>query len=257
METKERLILISNDDGVNATGIAALIDVAKNFGKIIVVAPATGQSGMSHSISISKALYLNKIKDDKDIEIYSCSGTPVDSIKLAIHDIIPRKPDLILSGINHGSNSSISVLYSGTMGAAIEGRLNGVPSIGFSLLDHSENPDFTLSKKIVSDVLSSLFSQEIPANLCLNINVPNIDEKDFMGIKICRQTNGVWKEGFDKKSDEKGAEYFTLTGSFDNFEPEAKDTDEWALNNKYASIVPVKVDFTNYSLLDKLNYFEK
>lgn len=257
MDSKNRLILISNDDGVNATGLAALIEVAKDFGKIVVVAPATGQSGMSHSITMLKPLYLNKISEDKDITIYSCSGTPVDSIKIAIHDILFRKPDLILSGINHGSNSSISVLYSGTMGAAIEGRLNGIPSIGFSLLDHSKDADFTLAKVVVRDVLTSLVSKKIPANLCLNVNVPKIMEKEHKGIKLCRQTKGVWKEEFDKNTDENGIEYFSLTGCFDNFEPESTETDEWALENNYSTIVPVQVDLTCYNMMSELSYFEK
>lgn len=251
-EQKKHLILVTNDDGVFAPGLQVLIEVVRPFGHVVVVAPERGESGMSHAISIKNPIRLNKVKMEDGLEIYSCPGTPVDCVKLALNQVLPRRPDFVVSGINHGSNASISVIYSGTMGAAIEGCLNGIPSVGFSLLDHSMDADFRLSAKIASVVFSKVLQIGLPSDVCLNVNVPRIKEENCNGIVVCRQARGVWKEEYDKRIDPGKQPYYWLTGNFHNFEPEANDTDEWALANNFVSIVPVKVDFTSHEAIRSL-----
>ncbi|OQY03983.1 MAG: 5'/3'-nucleotidase SurE [Bacteroidetes bacterium 4572_117] len=255
-DKNKRLILVTNDDGVQAKGIKELTKIAMLFGEVIVVAPETGQSGMSHSVSLSNPLYLNKIKSAPGLTIYACSGTPVDSVKIAIHNILDRKPDLIISGINHGSNASVSAIYSGTIGAAREGSLNGIPAIGFSLLDHSPDADFTASVVYAEKIVEKVIQNGIPAKTCLNVNIPNIAKEKIKGIKVCRQTLGKWVEEFDFRTSPNKKEYYWLSGKFSNFEPEATDTDEWALGNSFVSIVPIEIDLTSYSVLDELNKWE-
>ncbi len=249
---ERKLILISNDDGVDARGLENLINMVKPFGDVFVVAPERGQSGMSHSISLLEPLRTRKIKISKELSIVAVPGTPVDCVKLAINQLLPRKPDLMVSGINHGSNSAISVIYSGTMGAAIEASLYGIPAIGFSVLDHSKDADFTLAVKYGPKIIEDVLANGLPPQVALNVNFPILDEKDFKGFKICKQTTGVWKEEFEKRVDPYGGEYYWLTGNFHNFEPENPDSDEWALMNNFASIVPVKIDFTEYNTIVEL-----
>lgn len=249
---KKPLILVSNDDGVYAKGLQALIEVVRPFGEVVVVAPEKGESGMSHAISINVPLRVRKVKEEKDLIIYSTTGTPVDCVKLAVNQLLDRAPDIIVSGINHGSNASISVIYSGTMGAAVEGCLNCIPSIGFSLLNHAPNADFEMSKVFVKQIFLNALENGIPANTCLNVNFPNIPLNQVKGVKVCRMARGVWKEEYDKRTDPHKRDYFWLTGSFKNFEPDETDTDEWALENNYVAIVPIHSDFTNYNALDKL-----
>jgi len=248
-----RLILVTNDDGIDAKGINELITIAEQYGSVVVVAPEKGQSGMSHSVSLNEPIYLQNRILNNSIKSYSCSGTPVDCVKIALHHILDKKPDLILSGINHGSNASVSAIYSGTMGAAREGSLNGIPSIGFSLLDHSPDADFDGSIIYAKKIIEKIIENSIPDRMCLNVNIPNIAINDIKGIKVCRQTEGKWVEEFDYRINPNKKEYFWLTGKFSNFEPESKDTDEWALENNYVAIVPVKVNLTSYEDLDELN----
>ena len=240
------LILISNDDGVQAKGLHSLIESMKPFGEIVVVAPEKGESGKSHAITISTPVRVRKVSESEDLVIYSCSGTPVDSVKLAINQLLPRKPDFLVSGINHGSNASISVIYSGTMGAAIEGCLNGIPSVGFSVLDHSSDADFSLAEKYIGTIFKNVMENSLPVNVCLNVNFPVVPKNKVKGIRICRQTKGVWKEEYEKRKDPHNHDYYWLTGDFHNFEPQSKDTDEWALANNYIAIVPIHVDLTSY-----------
>lgn len=253
MAKDERLILVCNDDGYFAKGIASLIEVVRPLGKVVVVAPEKGESGKSHSITMTTPIRLNMLKDEEKLKIYSCSGTPVDALKLALHSVLERKPDLVVSGINHGSNSSISVIYSGTMGAVIEACLNGIPAVGFSLLDYAVNPDFTASEHIATKILENVLTKGLPKDVCLNVNIPKLPLPQLKGIKLCRQAKGVWKEDFVKREDPHHSPYYWMTGDFDNFEPEATDTDEWALTNGFASVVPVKVDFTAYEAYQHLN----
>jgi 5'-nucleotidase len=254
-ENKRPLILVSNDDGYYAKGLSKLIDIVKPYGDIVVVAPKSSESGMSHAISIKNPVRVEKIKEYDNVKIYACDGTPVDCVKIAISKILDRKPDFVVSGINHGSNSSISVIYSGTMGAAVEGCLNGIPSVGFSLLSHAKDADFTLAGMVAENIFNTILKKGLPEGTCLNVNVPVIMPDDFMGIKVCRQTKGVWKEEYDKRTDPHGGEYFWLTGSFKNHEIEATDTDEWALNNNFAAIVPVKVDLTSYKAMEEIKHW--
>ncbi len=246
------LILISNDDGVLAKGLQYLINIAKLYGDVFVVAPEKGESGMSHAITIKNPIRVKKLEQTQGLTIYSCNGTPVDTIKLALDKLIPRKPDLILSGINHGSNSAISLIYSGTMGAAREGALNSIPSIGFSITDHSSEADFEPSVKFVKQIIEDVLKNGLEKNVFLNVNIPNISEKDIKGIKICAQTNGLWKQEYDERTDPNGGVYYWLTGYFDNYEPSNKETDEWALQNNYIAIVPVKLNTTEFNYIETL-----
>ncbi len=249
---KKLLILVSNDDGVFAKGLQSLIDVVKPFGQVVVVAPEKGESGMSHAISINVPLRVKKIKEEKDLTIYSTSGTPVDCVKLAINQLLDREPDIVVSGINHGSNASISVIYSGTMGAAIEACLNNIPSIGFSLVNHNSDADFEMSKVYVEKIFKNVIENGLPKGTCLNVNFPDIPLKQVNGVKVCKMTKGVWKEEYDKRTDPHKRDYYWLTGNFNNSEPNEKDTDEWALNNNYIAIVPIHTDLTNYKALEQL-----
>jgi 5'-nucleotidase len=242
-------ILITNDDGIEAKGLRALIEVVKPMGKVTVVAPAEPQSGMSHAITVKQPLRVERLKHSKNYEEYICYGTPVDCVKLAMNQILQKRPDLLLSGINHGSNSATSIIYSGTMAAALEGCVNEISSIGFSLLNLSPEADFTASKFYIEKIIRRTIEESKTNKICLNVNIPNLPPEQIKGIKACRQNLGFWQEEFDKRTDPHGKNYFWLTGEFLNTEPEAKDTDEWALSNHYISVVPVKVDLTCYTTL--------
>ena len=250
---KRPLILVTNDDGINAPGIRTLISVIKDIGDVIVVAPDSPQSGMGHAITINSTLHSSRItpKNSEIIE-YSCSGTPADCVKLAINELMPRKPDLCVSGINHGSNSSINVIYSGTMSAAIEAGIEGVPAIGFSLLDYSWNADFSQSKDFIRKITLNALNNGIPKGVVLNVNIPAVKKSDIKGVKICRQAKAYWVEEFDKRKNPFGQEYYWLTGKFVN-KDQGEDTDEWALKNNYISIVPVEFDLTAHHAIQGLN----
>ena len=247
------LILVTNDDGINAPGIRCLIDVMSEIGEVIVVAPDSPQSGMGHAITINSTLHCSKIspKSSKRLE-YSCSGTPADCVKLAVNELMPRKPDLCVSGINHGSNSSINVIYSGTMSAAIEAGIEGIPAIGFSLLDYRWNANFSDSKKFIKKITLNALKNKIPKDVVLNVNIPALEESEIKGIKICRQAKSYWLEEFDKRKNPLGQEYYWLTGKFID-KDKGKDTDEWALKNGFISIVPVEFDLTAHSAIKALN----
>ena len=253
---KRPLILVTNDDGINAPGIRTLISVVKDIGDVIVVAPNSPQSGMGHAITINSTLHSSRItpKNSEIIE-YSCSGTPADCVKLAINELMPRKPDLCVSGINHGSNSSINVIYSGTMSAAIEAGIEGVPAIGFSLLDYSWNADFSHSKDFIRKITLNALNNGIPKGVVLNVNIPAVKKSDIKGVKICRQAKAYWVEEFDKRKNPLGQEYYWLTGKFVN-KDQGEDTDEWALKNNYISIVPVEFDLTAHHAIQGLNEWD-
>ncbi len=248
------LILVTNDDGVNAKGISELIEMVKPLGEVVVMAPFHGNSGMSHAITVKVPIRYKKIREEENVTVYACSGTPVDCVKLAISEILHRKPDVLVSGINHGSNSSISIIYSGTMGAVIEGCINGIQSVGFSLLDYNSDADFSATIEHGRKIISNVLENSLPENICLNVNFPAIKKEEIKGIKICRQAEGIWKEEFDKRMDPRSGEYFWLTGFFENRENGTTDTDEWALVNNYISMVPVEIDFTAH---EKIEYFKK
>ncbi|TDH28009.1 5'/3'-nucleotidase SurE [Segetibacter sp. 3557_3] len=249
----EPIILITNDDGISAPGLKALVEAVKDLGKIVVVAPDKPQSGMGHAITIGHPLRLHSANSFFDgVEAWQCSGTPVDCVKLAVDKVLHRKPDLCLSGVNHGANHSINVIYSGTMSAAVEAAIESIPSLGFSLLDYNIDADFTGAKKFARLLVQQLLSRKvIDKHLCLNVNIPSVDVNLIKGMKLCRQAYAKYEEDFDERKDPNGRKYFWLTGEFINFD-KGKDTDVWALNNNFVSIVPVQFDLTDYKLKDKL-----
>jgi len=250
--TKEPIILITNDDSIHAPGIRALVEAARGLGNIVVVAPDKPQSGMGHAITIGSPLRLHKMHLFEDVESYSCSGTPVDCVKLAVDKILHRKPDICLSGINHGANHSINVIYSGTMSAALEASIESIPSIGFSLLDLSIEADFTAATHYARLLVEQMLKKPIAEpHLCLNVNIPKGELASIKGIKICRQAYAKYDEEFDERKDPNGRRYYWLTGVFVNFD-KGKDTDVWALKHNYVSVVPVQFDLTNMPLKKKL-----
>ena len=250
-------ILITNDDSYSSTGIEALTQSAINLGaEVTVVAPLHPNSGKSSAITVASPLRLTQLKETDNLKIYTCDGTPVDCIKLAIEVLFKeQKPDLILSGINHGSNSAVSVLYSGTMGAAIEGCLKGIPSIGFSLDDHAMDADFTDSIKICTDISKDVLKNKLPIGTCLNVNIPKGD--NVKGYRVARQTKGSWINEFKKTQDGIGKDVYWLTGCFENDETEDTLTDEYVLKQRYVSIVPVKIDMTDYELFANFNRWNR
>jgi len=254
MENKKPLILITNDDGYQAKGIEALIDSVKDLGDIVVVAPDGPRSGMSSAITSLQPLRVYLISESQNIKVYATTGTPVDCVKLGISELAERRPDIVLSGVNHGSNAAVAVLYSGTMGAAIEGAVFKIPSIGFSLLDHSHNADFTYSKKYIHSITKQVLEDGLPSGTCLNVNIPKGD--DIKGIRVCRQTSGQWVNEFMQSKDGADKDIYWLTGNFENDEPSDEMTDEWALANRYVSVVPVKVDMTNHDLIASIKFWE-
>lgn len=250
---KEKLIFVTNDDGYDSKGLRAAVEVARRFGHVIAIAPERMQSGMSQAITIYNPLYLREVSVSDDVEIYALSGTPVDCVKMAFdHFLKGRRVDLAISGINHGSNSAVNVLYSGTMGAAIEGSFYGCPAVGLSLDDHGEDADFEAAVAYGRRIVGSVLENRIELPLCLNVNVPVGRPDELRGIRLCRQNRGFWREEFYRHEDPRGREYFWLTGAFVNEEPEAQDTDEWALSHGYVSVVPVQVDLTDYRQLGAL-----
>jgi 5''/3''-nucleotidase SurE len=252
MDEKKTIILISNDDGVYAKGIKQLAEAVRPLGEVVVVAPDGPRSGMSSAITSEIPLRVSLLKKEDGLTVYSCTGTPVDCIKLGINELLDRKPDLVITGINHGSNAAISVLYSGTMGAAFEGCIFGVPSLGISLTDHSCDADFSRAAACARNAAKKILdgSVQLPSGVCLNINVPN--RPDIKGIKICKQAKGQWTAEFMKSNDGGGRNVYWLTGFFEEANKEDQTTDEWALKNGYISIVPCKIDMTAHGMIEQL-----
>jgi 5'-nucleotidase len=244
-------VLITNDDSIVAPGIKALIDAVKHFCKVVVVAPDKPQSGMGHAITIGQPLRLQKSNLFEGIEAYTCSGTPVDCVKLAVDKILHKKPDLCLSGINHGANHSINVIYSGTMSAAMEAAIENIPSAGFSLLDYSMEADFSAAKLYIEKIVKAMLAKKLGKHFLLNVNIPAVPENLIKGIKICKQAYAKYEEEFAERTDPHKRPYYWLTGEFVNFD-KGRDTDVWALNNNYISIVPIQFDLTNYALKKQL-----
>lgn len=253
MSKRKPVILVTNDDGLISPGIKALVEVASEFGEVVVVAPDSPQSGMGHAITLENMLRVEKVSPFGDsIPAYQCSGTPVDCVKFAVNKIIKGKPDLCLSGINHGSNSSINVIYSGTMSAAMEASIDGVKAIGFSLLDFSFEADFTAAKHFARLIIQQILENGLPNGCLLNVNFPKLPIEEIKGMRICRQAVAHWEEEYEERIDPRGGKYYWLTGKFVN-EDNGDDTDEWALKNGYVSIVPVQFDLTNQHGMRFLN----
>ncbi|UKT62787.1 5'/3'-nucleotidase SurE [Pedobacter mucosus] len=247
-------ILVVNDDGITATGIKNLIEVMQEIGHVVVVAPDSPQSGMGHAITIGKPIRFDKVDLYEGVEMYKCSGTPVDCVKLGVNKIFKgKKPDLCVSGINHGLNNSINVIYSGTMSAAVEGAIEKIPSIGFSMDDFAADADFSHTKKFIKSICLQVLANGLPVGTLLNVNFPKGD--GIKGIKICRQANAKWAEEFEERIDPYKRPYYWLTGVFQNFD-KGEDTDVWALDHNYVSIVPVQFDLTAHHAIQMLNGWE-
>lgn len=249
------LILVTNDDGITAPGLRALVSFLKDIGDILVVAPDSPQSGMGHAITLDSTLYCKKMKDDQlepGVEEYSCSGTPADCVKLGLRELLKRKPDICISGINHGSNSSINVIYSGTMSAAVEAGIEGIPAIGFSLCDYNWDADFSHAEEFIVKIVKEALQNGIPKGTVLNVNIPKLPKKNIKGVKVCRQAKANWKEKFDKRTNPMGKDYYWLTGVFELLD-KGTDTDEWALANGYISVVPTQFDLTAHHAIQEIN----
>jgi len=247
------LILVSNDDGITSPGIAKLVSLMKQLGEVMVVAPDSPQSGMGHAITVGDTLRLTENTIFRDVAAYECSGTPADCVKLAKHHLLKdQKPDLVVSGINHGSNTSISVLYSGTMSAAIEAAIEGTPAIGFSLCDYSHDADMSHVDEHILKIASETLNKGIPKGIALNVNIPPKQNQSIRGIKICRQANARWEEEFDQRIDPNGRKYFWMVGNFVNHD-KGEDNDEWAIAQNYISLVPCQFDLTGHHAISRLN----
>lgn len=250
---KRPLILVSNDDGITSKGIRTLVEVMKELGEVVVVAPDSPQSGMGHAITIGNTLRLEETDIFDDVTAYECSGTPADCVKLAKHFVLKdRRPDLVVSGINHGSNTSISILYSGTMSAAIEGAIEGMPAIGFSLCDYSSDADFSHTREHVKKIAQTVLEKGLAKGVALNVNFPPKRNENIKGIKICRQARAKWQEEFDQRYDPNGRRYFWLAGNFVNFD-KGEDNDEWSIANNYVSVVPCLFDLTAHHAISMMN----
>lgn len=244
------LILVCNDDGIHAPGVHALIDELINFGKVIAVCPDSPQSGQSMALTTNSPLRIERVEDYKGAQMYKVNGTPVDCVKLAMHTVIKRTPDLLVSGINHGSNASINVVYSGTMGAAFEGCAFGIPSVGFSLTNHSQDADFSPCRPFVRKIVSGMLKHGLPEGIALNVNIP--DSIPFpTEMRLTKGCKGNWVDEYKEYIDPHGKKFYWLTGKFINEEPDNQNTDEWCLNHGIVSVVPVSLDRTD-SLHDNL-----
>jgi len=221
------------------------------IGDVIVVAPNSPQSGKGHAITINSTLTFEEINLEGPQKDYSLSGTPVDCVKFALDKVLTRKPDLVVSGINHGSNSSINVIYSGTMSAAVEAGVEGLQAIGFSLLDFSWEADFTQAKDYIQSIVKRVLKNPIPKGIVLNVNIPKLSKEEIKGVKVCKQAHAKWEEGFDERTNPHGKKYYWLSGYFNNMD-QSEDADETALGQGYISIVPVKFDLTAYEYINDL-----
>ncbi|WP_103913613.1 5'/3'-nucleotidase SurE [Halpernia humi] len=246
------LILVTNDDGITAPGIRNLVKFMTEIGEVIVVAPNSPQSGKGHAITINSTLTYEEIQLEGSQKDYALSGTPVDCVKFALDKILTRKPDLVVSGINHGANSSINVIYSGTMSAAVEAGVEGLQAIGFSLLDFAWDADFSQGKKYIQKIVKNILENPLPKGIVLNVNIPKLPEDEIKGIKVCRQAHAKWEENFDERTNPHGKKYYWLSGYFNNMDSD-KNADENALAEGYVSVVPVKFDLTAHDYIAELS----
>lgn len=251
------LILITNDDGITAPGIRCLIAIMRELGEVVVVAPGSPQSGKGHAVTLDTTIYCDPVQSPLEgVQEYACSGTPADCVKIAKHEVLEgRLPDLCVSGINHGSNASINVIYSGTMSAAIEAGTEGIPAIGFSLLDDSWEADFTQARDFIKTIAEKVLTEGLPKGVVLNVNIPALKQETIKGIRVCRSARGRWIERFDKRTSPQGRIYYWMTGEFINNDL-AEDTDIWALDHGYISVVPVGFDLTVHEAIGTLNTWQ-
>ena len=249
------LILVSNDDGYHAKGINCLIEWVRELGDIIVCAPERARSGFACAFSATTPLTMKLRRKSEGVEVWSCNGTPVDCVKMALAELCPRKPDLVIGGINHGDNASVNTHYSGTMGVTMEGCMKYIPSIAFSLCDHRDDADFEPMRPYVRQMVQRVLDEGLPLGVCLNINFPLASE--FRGVKVCRMAKGTWGNEVTKCRHPRGYDYWWMVGTYHNDEPDAEDTDNWALNHGYIAITPTQIDVTAYEMLAKMKDWEQ
>ena len=252
MEIKRPLLLISNDDGYLAKGINCLVEMLSDLGDIIVCAPEDARSGFSCAFSATAPLRLQCRAQRPGVEIWSCTGTPVDCVKMALAEIVPRTPDLVIGGINHGDNASVNAHYSGTMGVTLEGCMKYIPSVAFSLCDHREDADFEPLRPLIHEIIQRVLHEGLPLGVCLNVNFPLLEESGYKGVRVCRMAKGTWGQEVTKCHHPRGYDYWWMVGSYTNDEPEAEDTDNWALTHGYVAITPTQIDITAYQAMDMI-----
>lgn len=249
MKANKPLILISNDDGWQAKGIQKLMQMLRSIGDVVVMAPDGPRSGSSCAMTSDTPVRFTKLQEEDGLVVYKCTGTPTDCVKLALHTL-PRRPDLVVGGINHGDNSSVNVHYSGTMGVVLEGCMKGIPSIGFSLCDHDPEADFEPMLPYVKRVVEEVLAHGLPQGVCLNVNAPVASA--YQGIRICRQTQGAWENEWKCCPHPRGGEYYWLTGNYKVMEGDSEEHDHWALDHQYIAITPVQIDMTAYQVMEEL-----
>jgi 5'-nucleotidase len=252
MNIKRPLLLISNDDGYQSKGIQCLVEMLSDVGDIIVCAPDDARSGYSCAFSATIPLRLQKREQREGVEMWSCNGTPVDCVKLALSEICPRKPDMVIGGINHGDNASVNAHYSGTMGVTLEGCMKYIPSVAFSLCDHRENADFEPLCPLIREITQRVLREGLPLGVCLNVNFPLLEDRGYKGVRVCRMAKGTWGQEVTKCHHPRGYDYWWMVGSYTNDEPEAEDTDNWALQHGFIAITPTRMDVTAYEAMDSL-----
>jgi len=254
MENKRPLILISNDDGFRAKGINSLMEMLRPLADIIVCAPDGPRSGYSCAFSAEIPLKLKLQHQEPGLEVWSCNGTPVDCVKMALDNIVDRRPDMIVGGINHGDNSSVNSHYSGTMGVVLEGCMKYIPSVAFSLCDHRADADFEPMRSVVVDMTKRVLKEGLPQGACLNVNFPV--SYPYKGVKVCRMAMGRWVNETEKCHHVRGYAYWWMAGDYVSDEPDAEDSDRWALNHGYVAITPTQIDVTHYALLEQMKSWE-
>ncbi len=250
MEKNKPLILLSNDDGYDAKGINCLVKMVKDFGDVLVCAPEGPRSGMACAFSANTPLTLTLRRKEEGVEVWSCNGTPVDCVKMALEELCPYKPAMIIGGINHGDNASVNTHYSGTMGVTMEGCMKYIPSVAFSLCDHRADADFEPLRPYVHQVVRRVLEEGLPEGVCLNINFPLL--KEFKGVRVCRMAKGTWGNEVTRCQHPRGFDYWWMVGSYTNDEPEATDTDNWALQHGFVAITPTRVDVTAYEAVERI-----
>ena len=246
------LILISNDDGYEAKGINELTGMIRDLGDVLVCAPEGARSGMSCAFSATTPLLLTQRRKEPGVEVWSCNGTPTDCVKMALAELCPRKPDLVLGGINHGDNASVNTHYSGTMGVVLEGCMKYIPSVAYSLCDHRSDADFEPLRPYVRQITGKVLTEGLPEGVCLNVNFPLLEDGTFQGVRVCRMAKGTWDNEVTRCHHPRGYDYWWMVGRYQNDEPEAEDTDNWALSHGYVAITPTRIDVTAYEAMEKL-----
>ena len=254
MEIKRPLLLISNDDGYQAKGINSLVEMLSDLADMVVCAPENARSGFSCAFSATIPLRLKLCAKRPGIEIWSCNGTPVDCVKMALAELVPRRPDMVIGGINHGDNASVNAHYSGTMGVTLEGCMKYIPSVAFSLCDHSEDADFEPLRPLIRTITSKVLAEGLPVGVCLNVNFPLVPI--YQGVKVCRMAAGTWSGEVTKCHHPRGYDYWWMMGHYQNDEPESEDTDNWALSHGYVAITPTQIDLTAYQAIEQIKSWQ-